>query len=84
MRLLSSIIRRPAKTDVQPGYSYRRELPGGAITEKVRVLDLKRDGAGIPHVRFEVTFERRFERLETALRVLALPAFLESYRERVA
>jgi hypothetical protein len=84
MRLLTSLIRRPEKADVQPGYSYKRQLPGGAITEKVRVLDLKQDGAGIPHVRFEVIFERRLERLETALRVLALQSFIESYPQRVA
>jgi hypothetical protein len=84
MRLLTSLIRRPAKTDVQRGYTYKRDLPGGSITEKVRVLDLKPDGAGIPHVKFEVTFERRMERLQTAMRVLALQSFVESYPHRVA
>jgi hypothetical protein len=80
---LSNILRRPEKSDVQPGYSYRREI-GPALTEKVRVLDLKADPSGIPHVRFEVCFERRSERLETARRVLSLERFCESYQERIA
>ena len=29
MRLLTSLIRRPGKTDVQRGYTYKRDLPGG-------------------------------------------------------
>jgi hypothetical protein len=80
---LSTILRRTEKTDVQPGYSYRREI-GPALTEKVRVLDLKSDPSGIPHVRFEVSFERRSERLETARRILSLARFVESYQERIA
>jgi hypothetical protein len=80
---LPNILRRAEKTDVQPGYAYRREI-GPALTENVRVLELRADPAGIPHVRFEVSFERRSERVETSRRILALDSFVESYRERVA
>src|SRR5260221_700893 len=68
--------------EVKPGDSYCR-YHRNRVTEKVTVLDLRPDSFGIPHVRFRVTFARELSRpTETALRSLALPSFLESYRER--
>jgi hypothetical protein len=81
---LSALFSRPAANpEVKPGYSFRRDL--GRWSENVTVLELKDDPAGIPHVRYTVTMERRFsERAEKALKVLALDSFRSTYRERVA
>jgi hypothetical protein len=82
-RLIAPLFRRSGSTDVQPGYSYRRD--GGRLTEKATVLDLRTDPLGIPHVRFSVVLERKFsDRVETCLKVLALQSFIEAYPERVA
>ena len=69
---------------VNPDGSGSRKIYTTPSKRAVGWLDLKPDGAGIPHVKFEVTFERRMERLETAMRVLALQSFVESYPHRVA
>ena len=86
MTSLGAFLRRPAGAagpDVKPGYSFRREHRDWR--ESVTVLELKTDPAGIPHVRFTLTIERRLsERAEHAFKVLALDSFRETYRERVA
>jgi hypothetical protein len=80
---MTSLFRRADKQEVLPGHSYKRRV-GSTITEKVTVLDLKKDPAGIPHVRFRVSYERpAAELVATALKVLALQSFCETYRERV-
>jgi|tagenome__1003787_1003787.scaffolds.fasta_scaffold13646155_1 hypothetical protein len=81
--LSALLLRRPADPEVKPGYTFRRDL--GRWSENVTVLDLKDDPAGIPHVRYTVTMERRFSaRAEKAFKVMALASFRDTYRERVA
>ena len=79
MSFIAPLFRRSTRPEVRPGCSFSRQHKG-RVTEKVTVLDLKNDPAGIPHVRFEVTFERRFsDRVERGLKVLALDTFIDSY-----
>jgi hypothetical protein len=84
MTSLNPFLRRPEEIDVKPGYSFRKAHRNG-WSENVTVLDLKTDPAGIPHVRYAVTIERRFsDHVEKALKMLALESFRAVYRERVA
>lgn len=82
-KLISPLFRRSGRADVQPGHSYRRD--DSRLTERATVLDLRTDQAGIPHVRFAVTLQRKLsDRVETGLKILALQSFIEAYPERVA
>jgi hypothetical protein len=65
--------------EVKPGDCYRKSH-GKGVTETATVVDLRTDTAGIPHVRFQVRFERpASEYIETATRILALGAFRNTY-----
>ena len=65
--------------EVKPGDCYRKPH-GKGLMETATVLDLRTDTFGIPHVRFQVRFEREAsEHIETALRMLALAAFRTTY-----
>jgi hypothetical protein len=75
MTIKNALNRRRHSAEVKPGAIYRRLL-GNYVTETATVLDLRTDPVGIPHVRFRVRFERNAtETIETALRLLAVPAF---------
>jgi hypothetical protein len=84
MSFIAPLFRRSTRPEVRPGCCFRRDH-NGRVTEKVTVIELKNDPAGIPHVRFEVTFERRFsDRVERGLKVLALDTFLDCYGSHAA
>jgi hypothetical protein len=84
MTIANPLHRRHHAAEVKPGETYRRLL-GNCVTETATVLDLRNDPVGIPHVRFRVRFERNAtETIETALRLLAVPAFQTAYRDRLA
>jgi hypothetical protein len=84
MTIKNPLKRHQDSTGVKPGESYRRLL-GNRVTETATVLDLRTDPLGIPHVRFRVRFERNAtDTIETALRLLAVPAFQTVYRDRLA
>ena len=75
MTIKNALNRRRHAAEVKPGEIYRRLL-GNHVTETATVLELRDDPVGIPHVRFRVRFERNAtETIETALRLLAVPAF---------
>jgi hypothetical protein len=75
--------RRIEAQKLRPGNRYRRQLESG-LAATATVLDLRSDLAGIPHVHFSVTIEGSATRLSSGeTRVLALPTFLDAYRERV-
>ena len=70
--------------EVKPGDSYCRHH-GDRVTETATVLNLCSDLLGIPHVRFNVAFDRTDAgRFEGGLRILALESFVDVYRERVS
>jgi hypothetical protein len=76
--------RRRKQTEIKPGDCYRRPH-GKGLMETATVLELRTDTLGIPHVRFHVRFEREAsEHIETALRMLALPAFRSAYCAQAA
>jgi hypothetical protein len=84
MTIKNAFNRRQHAAEVKPGEIYRRLLRN-YVTETATVLDLRTDPVGIPHVRFRVRFERNAtETIETALRLLAVPAFQAAYRDRLA
>jgi hypothetical protein len=84
MIIKNALNRYRHSVEVKPGETYRRLL-GNCVTETATVLDLRNDPLGIPHVRFRVHFERNAtETIETALRLLAVPAFQTVYRDRLA
>jgi len=75
------VSRRPH--EVRPGELYRRSK-GKRMTELATVLELRQDPFGITHVRFDLAFERPDAgRFEGGTRILALRAFIATYRERV-
>lgn len=71
------------KTDVesvQTGALFKRTHSNN-LTETVRVLSVAKDTFGIPHVKYEVRFERSQEkgRAFEGPRVLALSVFADNY-----
>jgi hypothetical protein len=66
---------------VTEGQLYRRCRPGQAV-ETARVLSVRSDVLGIPHVRFALVAERHDACQE--LRTLALASFAQMFPERVS
>jgi hypothetical protein len=80
-----SLFRRPScqPLELKPGELYRRPR-ADHVAETATVLALCPDLVGIPHVRFNVTFDRpESGHFEGGLRMLAVPSFIETYRERI-
>jgi hypothetical protein len=65
---------------VAEGQLYRRSRPGSAV-ETARVISVRADEAGIPHVRFALQAERPDSSEEQ--RTLALASFAALFPERV-
>ncbi len=79
MSLIDAFTRHRKEVEIKPGDCYRR-AHGKGVTETATVVDLRNDHLGIPHVRFTVRFEREAsEHIESAMRILALPAFRNTY-----
>ncbi|MDB5407020.1 MAG: hypothetical protein JWL84_1932 [Rhodospirillales bacterium] len=77
---LNKALGRGKTADLKPGENYCRNH-GPALIETATVLELRNDQAGIPHVRFSVRFQHDAkETVETALRLLSVPAFQSCYR----
>lgn len=55
----------------------------GPMEEKAEVLSVGNDGAGIPHVRFQLEVKRGSSTPSVEQRTLALDSFRARYRERV-
>ena len=74
---------RSQKSDVLIGYVFRRTRES-RVTETAEVVSVNPDRAGIPHVRYRLSFARPERRADPAeYRTLALSAFTDLYRERV-
>jgi hypothetical protein len=58
---------------------YARES-NGRIVEVAKVVSVHDDRAGIPHVRFELSYQRPTRIDFEGLRMLALDVFAERYR----
>ncbi len=73
------IKRKPPPADIREGAMYARES-NGRIVEVAKVVSLHDDRAGIPHVRFELSYQRPTRIDFEGLRTLALDVFAERYR----
>jgi hypothetical protein len=65
--------------DIREGMLFAR-LISANVTETVRVLEVVRDSAGIPHIRFSVEVRDQSGPHEEGSRVLAQSSFLALYR----
>jgi len=65
---------------IHEGALFKRELSNNLV-ETARVLSIRKDTFGIPHVKYEVRFERSQEkgRAFEGPRVLALSVFADNY-----
>lgn len=76
--------KKPEAENIHEGAFFKRALSNNLI-ETVRVLSVGKDSFGIPHVKYEVRFERSQERGRAfeGPRVLALSVFADHYQEPV-
>jgi hypothetical protein len=78
-----STTRSRASDDVVAGARFRRVV-SGRVVELAEVISVRRDAFGIPHVRFNLHFQRPYQRaVVDGPRVLALESFATQYPERV-
>lgn len=70
---------------VKAGATFRRERPDHTV-ETAKVLSVASDTFGIPHVRYELVFEKpsMCSRIVDGPRVLALSTFADTYRECIS
>jgi len=69
-----------AAQEVSEGMSFARLLAAN-VTETARVLEVIRDSAGIPHIRYTVEVRDQNGRHDEGSRVLAQSSFLAIYRK---
>jgi len=80
---LFSMRRIDRAEQVQPGVTFRVVHPNHLI-ETAEVLSVGTDRYGIPHVQYQVRFQRSNRSVfEESQRTLALSSFAERYRERM-
>ncbi len=80
---LFSTRRMDPAEQVQPGVTFRVIHPNHLI-ETAEVLSVGADRYGIPHVQYQVRFQRSNRSvLEESRRMLALSSFADRYRERM-
>ncbi len=73
---------RISSSDVTPGSVFCKNGEGGRV-KTARVLSVREDECGIPHVRFEVSLRHpSFSRIIDS-RVLALSVFSRQYPTRI-
>ena len=73
----------PPKTALAPGAVFRKVRPDKFV-ETAKVLALTEDRFGIPHVRFDVSFESpSHRRLTEGIRMLSVETFNEHFPDPV-
>lgn len=72
------IKRKPSLDDIREGAIYRHERDG-RVVEVAKVVSIYDDRDGIPHVRFELSYQRSMHTDFEGLRVLARKTFAERY-----
>lgn len=63
---------------VRAGCQYSRKVRGMGL-ETARVLSVAADHRGIPHIRYELIFERQQQRFVDGPRMLSLDTFQRTY-----
>lgn len=83
--LRSFFFKRGKKLEyVRAGSTFQR-VHNDKMVETARVLSVGTDSYGIPHVRFQVSFQRPNRNyFDGGARMLALKSFADQYRERVS
>lgn len=74
--------RKANGVEVHIGAQFRRQL-SGSVSERAEVLDLTADAAGIPHVRFQVSFDHPegTSRPADDVRTLSLQGFKTTFNQ---
>ncbi len=67
---------------VRPGSRFRR-AGAGNMFETARVLSVATDTVGIPHISYEITFERPHRRIIDGPRILSSQTFAATYKESI-
>ncbi len=68
--------------DIEAGYVFRCPRTG-AVVETAKVLSVRADSYGIPHVTYQVRIRRANHDMRDGPRMLALKSFTRRYTERV-
>ena len=77
------VLRGNALEYVTPGNAFRR-IHAGNMTETAEIKAVYTDQAGIPHVRYDVIFEKSHRApYREGPRILALKTFFQNFDERV-
>ena len=69
-------------SDIQAGNVFRCPHTG-PVVETAKVLSVRSDSYGIPHVTYQVRIRRANHDVQDGPRLLALKSFTERYTERV-
>jgi hypothetical protein len=72
--------KQTASQEVREGMSFAR-LIAANVTETARVLEVVRDSAGIPHIRYTLEVRDQSGRHDEGSRMLAQSSFLAIYRK---
>jgi len=75
--------RSETAASVEPGSVFRRESEERNLVETASVLKVKADTFGIPHVHYNIVYQRPHETIADGPRVLALETFRKRYRDRI-
>ena len=68
---------------IEPGAIFQRQAEEKNLVETASVLKVKADPYGIPHVHYNIVYQRPYETIADGPRVLALESFRKRYRERL-
>ncbi len=69
-------------SDIEVGHIFRCPH-NGPVVETARVIGVRSDSYGIPHVTYEVRIRRANHDVQDGPRMLALKSFAQRYPERV-
>ena len=75
--------RSESAASVEPGSVFRRQSEERNLVETASVLKVKADSFGIPHVHYNIVYQRPHETIADGPRVLALETFRKRYRDRI-
>lgn len=75
--------RSESAATVEPGSVFRRDGDERNLVETASVLKVKPDSFGIPHVHYNIVYQRPHETIADGPRILSLETFCKRYRQRV-
>jgi hypothetical protein len=75
--------RSEVASSVEPGSVFRRDSDERNLVETASVLKVKADSFGIPHVHYNICYQRPHETIADGPRILSLDTFRKRYRQRI-